>query len=89
LTELLVDDQLVIDGLAYYMGSNIYSYRQLHANLTSKLANPEFLDDIHDLARDLHGYEPRTAAELLMKRLGTRLRNAPAETPALYFRGNS
>ena len=85
LTEISLDDQLIIDGLAHYMGSNIYSYRQLHANLTSKLANSEFLDDTHNLARDLHGYEPRTAAELLMKRLGTRLRNAPAETPTLHF----
>ena len=38
------------------MGSNIYSYRQLHANLTDKLATPEFLDDIRNLARDLRGY---------------------------------
>ncbi len=89
LTEMALDDQLIVDGLAYYMGSNIYSYRQLHANLTSKLANPEFLDDIHDLARDLHGYEPRTAAELLMKRLGIRLRNAPSETPAHPFRAGT
>jgi len=85
LTELPLDDQLTIDGLAHYMGSNIYSYRQLHANLTSKLANPEFLDDIHNLARNLHGYEPRAAAELLMQRLGTRLRNAPSEIPTLHF----
>ena len=67
------------------MDSNPYSYRQLHANLTDKLANPEFLDDIHNLTRNLHGYEHRAAAELLMQRLGTRLRNAPTETPALHF----
>jgi hypothetical protein len=74
---LTLDDQLVVDGLAHYMGSDIYSYRQLHANLTDKLATPEFLDDTRNLAHDLRGYEPQAAAELLMQRLGTRLRNAP------------
>ncbi len=85
LTKLTLDDQIIVDGLAHYMDSNPYSYRQLHANLTDKLANPEFLDDIHNLTRDLHGYEHRAAAELLMHRLGMRLRNAPAETPVLHF----
>lgn len=78
LTELTLDDQLIVDGLAHYMGSDIYSYRQLHANLTDKLATPEFLDDIRNLARDLRGYEHQPAAELLMQRLGTHLHNAPA-----------
>lgn len=66
LTDLELDDQLIVDGLA-------------------QLSNPEFLDDIHNLARDLHGYEHRTAAELLMHRLGMRLRNAPAERPPCIF----
>jgi predicted nucleotidyltransferase component of viral defense system len=85
LTKLTLDDQLIVDGLAHYMDSNPYSYRQLHANLTDKLANPEFLDDIHNLTRNLQGYEHRAAAELLMRRLGTRLRNAPTEIPTLHF----
>jgi len=79
LTELTLDDQLIVDGLAHYMNSGIYSYRQLHANLNDKLATPEFLDDIRNLTHDLHGYEPQAAAELLMQRLGTRLRNAPKD----------
>jgi predicted nucleotidyltransferase component of viral defense system len=85
LTQLTLDDHLVVDGLAYYMGSHIFSYRQLHANLAEKLANAEFLDDIQGLTRDLHGYEHRAAAELLMRRLGARLRNAPAETSTGHF----
>jgi predicted nucleotidyltransferase component of viral defense system len=85
LTELTVDHQLVIDGLAHYMGSRIYSYRQLHANLADKLTNHEFVEDVHSLARDLGGYEHQAAAELLMQRLGMRLRNTPAEAPALHF----
>lgn len=78
LNELALDDRLVVDGLAHYMGSDIYSYRQLDANLAAKLANAEFLEDTRDLARDLRGYEPQAAADLLMRRLGARLRNAPA-----------
>jgi Nucleotidyl transferase AbiEii toxin, Type IV TA system len=85
LTDLTLDEQLIIDGLAHYMTANLYSYRQLHANLADKLATPEFLDDIRNLTLDLHGYEHRPAAELLMQRLGIRLRNAPTETPALHF----
>jgi predicted nucleotidyltransferase component of viral defense system len=85
LPQLILDDQLIVDGLAHYMESHIYSYRQLHANLAEKLANAEFLDDINNLTRDLHGYEHRTAAELLMQRLGARLRNHPAEIPTVHF----
>jgi len=85
LTQLTLDDQLIAGGLAHYMKSRIYSYRQLHANLSEKLANAEFLDDIHNLTRDLYGYEHRAAAELLMQRLGARLRNAPAGAPTLHF----
>jgi hypothetical protein len=67
------------------MGPDLYSYRQLHANLADKLGNQEFLEDIYDLATDLRGYEQQSAAELLMQRLGRRLRNAPDEEPASYF----
>jgi len=85
LTDLTLNEQLIIDGLGHYMGANLYSYRQLHANLLDKLATPEFLDDINNLTLDLQGYEYQPAAELLMQRLGTRLRNAPAEAPVLHF----
>jgi predicted nucleotidyltransferase component of viral defense system len=85
LTDLTLDDQLIVDGLSHYMTAKLYSYRQLHANLADKLATPEFREDINNLTLDLHGYEHRPAAELLMQRLGTRLRNAPAQTVALHF----
>ena len=85
LTDLTLDDQLIVDGLAHYMTSNLYSYRQLHGNLADKLATPEFREDINNLTLDLHGYEHQPAAEQLMRRLGTLLRNAPAETVALHF----
>jgi hypothetical protein len=85
LTDLELDDQLIVDGLAHYMIAKLYSYRQLHANLADKLATPEFREDINNLTLDLHGYEHRPAAELLMRRLGTRLRNAAAQTTAPHF----
>ena len=84
-TDLELDEQLIVDGLAHYMGAKLYSYRQLHANLLDKLATLEFRDDIRNLTLDLHGYEHRPAAELLMQRLGTRLRNAPTEAGAPHF----
>jgi predicted nucleotidyltransferase component of viral defense system len=85
LTALELDEQLIVNGLVHYMGAKLYSYRQLHGNLADKLATPEFLDDIRNLTLDLHGYEHQPAAELLMQRLGTRLRNAPDGTVALHF----
>jgi len=85
LTELALEDQVLVDALAHYMGPDLYSYRQLHANLADKLGNQEFLEDIYDLATDLRGYEQQSAAELLMQRLGRCLRNAPDEEPASYF----
>lgn len=85
LTELTLDDQLIIASLTHYMGEDAYSYRQLHSNLQRKLASREFLDDITELARNTGAYEPREAAELLMHRLGMRLRNATTEAPARHF----
>jgi len=89
LTQLTFEERLVIDGLAHYMKSRIFSYRQLHANLAEKLANAEFLDDISGLTSDLHGFEYLSAAELVMQRLGMRLRNAPVDAPAVHFPGHA
>jgi len=85
LRELDLDDELVAGCLIHYMGQNTYSYRQLHANLTQKLSTPIFLTDIHNLLRDPKDYDPRSAAELLMHRIGMKLRNAPSEEPAQHF----
>lgn len=80
LTQLTLDDQLVVDGLAHYMKSHIYSYRQLHANLEEKLANAEFLDDIHNLARTpVRRSRRRTAgAPIHALKLGSPLRCCPS-----------
>ncbi len=73
-----IDDRLVAEALNHYMRESTFSYRQLEHNLQGKLADRGFLEDMERLAAELPmGYEPRTAAELVMKHLGAQLRNAP------------
>lgn len=78
LDQLDPDEQTIVDGLRHYMRDRIFSYPQLALNLQRKVTSRAFLDDLDALlAERPAGYEPRQAAELLMRRLGTRLRNAP------------
>jgi predicted nucleotidyltransferase component of viral defense system len=78
LTDLRLDEELVIDGLAHYMGEEMFSYRQLAANLTAKLDHPDFIADLNALvAEPPGGYDILVAADLVMERLGARLKNAP------------
>jgi predicted nucleotidyltransferase component of viral defense system len=78
LTDLHPDEKLVIDGLAHYMGDEIFTYRELSANLTAKLEHPDFLSDLDSLVIGAPGdYDIITAADLVMERLGTHLKNAP------------
>jgi len=80
LTDLQTDDKLVIDGLAHYMGDEIFTYRELAANLAAKLEHPDFLTDLNTLVVEQPGggYDIIAAADLLMERLGARLKNAPS-----------
>jgi len=79
LTDLHPDEQLVIDGLAHYMGDEIFTYRELSANLAAKLAHPDFLADLNTLiVGQPSDYDILAAADLLMERLGARLKNAPS-----------
>ncbi|MGH2901993.1 MAG: nucleotidyl transferase AbiEii/AbiGii toxin family protein [Solirubrobacteraceae bacterium] len=78
LDTIAINDQVVADGLKHYMGQAVCSYPQLERNLEQKLANYVFLGDLEQLVTELPvGYEPHTAAALVLQRLGTRLRNAP------------
>jgi predicted nucleotidyltransferase component of viral defense system len=78
LTTLTVDDQVVVDGLAHYMDDAVYSYPQLRDNLAQKVVNRSFLDDLGQLVTlPPAGYDAREAAEVVLRRLGVRLRNAP------------
>ena len=78
LNDLHPDEQLVVDGLAHYMGEETFSYRDLSANLAAKLAHPDFLADLDQLTADSpRRYDVTAAANLIMERLGSRLPGAP------------
>jgi hypothetical protein len=77
-TDLHPDEQLIVDGLAHYMREETFSYHELAANLAAKLEHPDFINDLNQLTADtpLH-YDAALAADLVMERLGSRLRGAP------------
>lgn len=73
-----VDDEKVIDCLNHYMGTAAPSYPQLAQNLSAKLERTAFANDLRQLvATAPGGYETAAAGDLVMERLGSRLRNAP------------
>lgn len=80
LTHLNLDNYKVVEALTHYMGVEIYSYPQLRQHLDRKLSDNHFLADIYDLTTDLRGYSPKQAANLVLKRIGLLLRNAPADS---------
>lgn len=74
-----VDDQLVIDALHHYMGDTAFTYPQLRLNLRGKLDDPDFRSDMRALLIDPPvDWDITAAADLVMHRLGHKLRNAPA-----------
>jgi predicted nucleotidyltransferase component of viral defense system len=78
LNDLAPDEQLIVDGLAHYMGDQIFSYRELSANLAAKLAHPDFVVELEQLTADSRPrYDVAPAADLVMERLGSRLPGAP------------
>jgi predicted nucleotidyltransferase component of viral defense system len=78
LTELEVDDEAVVSSYRHYIGDDEFSFPQLARNLEGKLGSRDFTDDLLQLVVDLPGgYDPRAAADIVMARLGSRLRNAP------------
>ncbi len=77
LTELGLDGQRVIDGLAHYMGDQLFSYSDFASNLAAKLEHPEFVADIEQLTADVsQRYDVTAAADLVMERLGSNLPGA-------------
>ncbi len=78
LSDMRPDEQLVIDGLMHYMGKAVFTYRELSANLTAKVENPDFAADMDQLTADSSlPYDVQAAADLVMERLGSRLPGAP------------
>jgi predicted nucleotidyltransferase component of viral defense system len=78
LTTLKADPEQIVAGLHHYMRSATFSFPELHNNLAAKLATTSFRRDLDALTTNLPaGYDPDTAANLVMRELGSRLRNAP------------
>jgi predicted nucleotidyltransferase component of viral defense system len=79
LAETEIDDTKVVDALHHYMGDDAFGFPQLSRNLIAKLADRDFRDDLAQLVVDLPApYEPDSAADLVIERLGARLHGAPA-----------
>lgn len=79
LTQLDLDDERIVAALGHYMGGGVYSYPQLRRCLEGKLADAAFLADLQDLTTDPRAYDANAAAELLLERIGLRLRNVPED----------
>lgn len=79
LSALEADSERIVAGLGHYMGEKAFSYPELRENLVAKLESPGFAHDLDTLVATVPmDYEPVAAADLVMRELGSRLRNAPA-----------
>jgi predicted nucleotidyltransferase component of viral defense system len=78
LTVLKADPEEIVAGLYHYMRNATFSFPELRVNLVAKLASASFRRDLDALTTDIPAeYDPDTAANLVMRELGSRLRNAP------------
>lgn len=78
LTELDPDDEGVVACLRHYMGDGQFTFPQLARNLEAKLEDRAFRDDLEQLiVTPPEDYDPAAAADLVLSRLGSHLRNAP------------
>lgn len=79
LIALDADDARIVAGFHHYMRDDAFTFPQLAQNLKAKLVDPDFTGDLLGLITDVpEGYALDAAADLVMERLGARLRNAPA-----------
>lgn len=79
LVALDTDDAHIVAGFHHYIRDDAFTFPQLAQNLKAKLNDPDFTGDLLGLVTQLpEGYALESAADLVMERLGTRLRNAPA-----------
>lgn len=78
LTRARPNEAEIADALRHYMGEQEFSFPELAHNLSAKLGDRDFRDDMLQLVGDLpEAYEPAAAADVVMACLGSRLRNAP------------
>lgn len=78
LVALEPDDARIVAGLEHYMREDLFTFPQLAQNLRAKLEDPDFASDLDALVTTPPAeYALAAAADLVMERLGARLRNAP------------
>lgn len=78
LTALAADPEQIVAGFYHYMGSAAFSFPELRNNLAAKLGDTSFRHDLDALVANVPSdYDVDTAADLVMRELGSRLRNAP------------
>lgn len=76
---LRCDPGRVISALEFYMKQTVFTFPELRLNLLEKLASEQFRSDLDQLRTGaMPEYAPELAADLIMERLGSRLRNAPS-----------
>lgn len=69
----------IVETFRHYIGEKEFSFPQLAQNLAAKLDDRDFRDDLVQLVRQVPaGYDPATAAEIVMTQVGPLLRNAPS-----------
>ena len=79
LTTLQPDYSRIADAFRHYIGEDIFSFAELAINLTAKLRNGDFRDDLAQLVLKMPAeYDIDVAADLLMERIGIFLDGAPA-----------
>ncbi|MGZ5307356.1 MAG: nucleotidyl transferase AbiEii/AbiGii toxin family protein [Actinomycetota bacterium] len=77
LTTLEPDDEVIVEAFRHYIGKGIFGFADLAINLTAKLRNREFREDLTQLVVDVPvAYDIDAAADLLMERLGRYLDGA-------------
>ena len=78
LSVLKANPDQIVAGLNHYVRNAAFSLPELRDNLAAKLSSTRFLRDLDALMTNTPtGYDPDTAADLVMRDLGSRLRNAP------------
>jgi len=72
------DDERIVAGLEHYMRDDVVTFPQLAQNLRAKLDDQGFASDLDALVTTPpEDYLLHAAADLVIERLGARLRNAP------------
>ncbi|MEO8424736.1 MAG: nucleotidyl transferase AbiEii/AbiGii toxin family protein [Actinomycetota bacterium] len=78
LTTLEPDCSMIVKALRHYISTDIFGFADLAINLTGKLKNREFREDLDQLVVNVpEAYDIDAAADLVMERLGKYLDGTP------------